>query len=1148
MKVNGMNFPKIKNEEKRMLPDIEISDHKQRARKRKKIDDNKIDITHQDLSSWIMMEDDLKYDDILCDYLNILIPSLTWRVNKKKGFPEYEIVNLTQKQAEIVKIQLKHVLHQSVVAIEPIHEMDLQNYRLLISDIDIKYLKKMSVRLHRNCIWLPSEEEIKKIMLPGSMFEYRSSLDYNNALKNRGIYSTSLRQNLIQKEFNLLCGIINLEIPGMAENSAIQQLAMKIVANQEKETKNIECLLAHTLEGNYWLFRWYLLKNIETWTTDNSKDGSEDEYKDKDKAKLLMNSVIGGNIEIVRDLIGSRFNWNVFIEDDDDFEKYRLSIVTPVLLASIISKAGAGIDIFKLLVATGADVNFLGDGGKRCANVFGNIIWSYPLARFLIASAEPCLSFSYAVGSKMLSPLDRVASNDKIEIAKLLIDNGARLTQKWLDFAIVESGSVSLMQCMVKNFPLVVLQRDQSGNTPLHISARQGYSPLVRYLIEQAPQCLLLKNSDNKMPIDYLERQFQTILQDLELNSLRTFKKISKLLQSDYKKEENRVKKISELTHFQVHSQVKKPKKPVAAWDYSSTPAYIQYADYVRCQGENPDSFISQILSVDMDHSGYDVLLEYLRSLMPLLSWMRNPRLRTPAYEIRDLNENESSRLMQHLKLAFLGYPVRIAVKKQTDQQGVFWVRLTNLSLDLLQLAARQLLQHSIFVIKDADFMGTLFLKDVLLTNLLPYLDMFDYEKEEYERILLNFGVPVCELDHQIEMQWQNLENDLPYQLEESPRKKLVSRLREIDSKNGESEFYNAIKNNDFWLYRAYIHKRYVNIDLLNDQQLPVIFNTVRYGNLAMIRDAIAAGAALNSFRCPEDEEENIFFEGCQGDETRDVDPLYIAIEQQKYAALKLLVAAGINVNNLSVQNNVAFQTSLQVLLEEKGDLEPVQFMVESGAALNYSDDIQDAPLSIAIDKCYYQIASYLISQGAEINKITSKGETLLHLVLNPSPSALLLPSFQIKFFIYLLDVLKLSLLEKDYKSERPLDLIVNRGEDGQTLLHHWARKVSESELFAYAFIRLAHCPHFAGLCISDEKGDTPLKILQRENRKFWDYFEKNVIPVSANLQKEISQSPLTPSVSEMGQFNLFPLPVSPYPGSALQTSNTISSGQNLIS
>ena len=616
MKVNGMNFPKIENEKKRMLPDIEISDHKQRARKRKKIDDNKIDITHQDLSSWIMTEDDLKYDDILCDYLNILMPSLTWRVNKKKGFPEYEIVNLTQKQAEIVKLQLKQVLHQAVVAIEPIHEMDLQYYRLLISHIDIKYLKKMSVRLHQNRICLPSEEEIKKIMLPGSMFEYRSSSDYHNTLINRGIYSASLRQNLIQEEFNLLCGIINLEIPGMAENSAIQQLAMKIIANQEKETENIECLLAHTLEGNYWLFRWYFLKSRETLTTDNSEDEGEDEYKDK--AKLLMNSVIGGNIEIVRDLIGSGFNWNVFMESSD-FDKL-LPVVTPVLLASVNCKSGAGIDIFKLLVATGADVNFLGLGGERCANVLGNIIWSYPLARFLIASAEPCLSFSYAVGSEMLSPLDQVASNDKIEIAELLINNGARLTQKWLGFAIVESGSVSLMQCMVKNFPLVVLRKDQSGNTPLHISARQGYSPLVRYLIEQAPQCLLLKNLKNEMPINYLTDQFQTILQDLKLNSLRTFKKISKLLQSDYKKEENRVKKISELTHFQVHSQVKKPKKPVAAWDYSSTPAYIQYADYVRRQGGNPDSFISQILSVDRNHSGYDVLLEYLRSLMPLAS------------------------------------------------------------------------------------------------------------------------------------------------------------------------------------------------------------------------------------------------------------------------------------------------------------------------------------------------------------------------------------------------------------------------------------------------------------------------------------------------------------------------------------------------
>ncbi len=560
----------------------------------------------------------------------------------------------------------------------------------------------------------------------------------------------------------------------------------------------------------------------------------------------------------------------------------------------------------------------------------------------------------------VFSLLEKVIGND--QIAKLLINNGARLTQL-KDFAFIESVSMSLMQCMVKNFPLFVLQRDKSGNTPLHIAARRGDSPLVKYLIEQAPQCLLLKNSKGEMPIDSLSDQF-------------TF-------QSDYKKEENRVKKIFELTRYQIHSQVKKPKKPIVTWNYSA-PAYIQYADYVGSQGGNSEAIIPGILSADMGHSDYDVLLECLRSLMPLLPWARNPDNRASVYEIRNLNEKESDYLVQHLKFAFLGYPVRIAAKKQIGQsRNVFYqVQVSNLSVDLLQLAARQLLQNPILVIKDADFMENLFPEAVWLLVLLPYLDMFDYANEEaFKCILLNCGVPVSKLNKYIEEHWQSVKKSLSKE-EAAHEKKLISQLRRMNSENGESEFYKAIESDDFWLYKACIHEGHVSIDQLNGEYFPVIFRTIEFGSLAIIRDAIAAGAALGSVRAPDLIERNshIFFKGGKGDYSgysdnyySDMDPLCEAARQGKYVALKLLVAAGMNVNNLSLKD-CYLETPLQALVK-KGELEPVQFIVESGAALNYNTEGYDAALSIAIRECYYRIARYLINQGAEINKITSKRE-----------------------------------------------------------------------------------------------------------------------------------------------------------------------------
>ena len=221
-----------------MLPDIKIFDDTWRAKKRKQIDDTNhntpdFDIKRQCLSPLPqtgatnsltnlegMTSDDSEDDDydVLCDYLNVLIPSLEWRVNKEKGFPAYEIVNLTQRQAVIVKKQLTDVLNQAVVVIEQSHETGLQNYRLLIWDIDIKYLQKMSIRLHQNRIWLPFEEADPLV----SMFDYPSLTEYEHALQDLGIHSPSLKKIFIQNEWNLLRKMLNLKTPGIAENSNIR--------------------------------------------------------------------------------------------------------------------------------------------------------------------------------------------------------------------------------------------------------------------------------------------------------------------------------------------------------------------------------------------------------------------------------------------------------------------------------------------------------------------------------------------------------------------------------------------------------------------------------------------------------------------------------------------------------------------------------------------------------------------------------------------------------------------------------------------------------------------------------------------------------------------------------------------------------------
>ena len=121
MKANEIEFYEKKNEETRILPDIEIHENKQRSKKRKKVDDKAIDtqdfdikrqrlnprVTSLDLpfiSNSLINPEEMTEDksdeeyDVLCDYLNILIPDLEWRVNKEKTFPKYEVINLTKRR------------------------------------------------------------------------------------------------------------------------------------------------------------------------------------------------------------------------------------------------------------------------------------------------------------------------------------------------------------------------------------------------------------------------------------------------------------------------------------------------------------------------------------------------------------------------------------------------------------------------------------------------------------------------------------------------------------------------------------------------------------------------------------------------------------------------------------------------------------------------------------------------------------------------------------------------------------------------------------------------------------------------------------------------------------------------------------------
>ena len=514
---------------------------------------------------------------------------------------------------------------------------------------------------------------------------------------------------------------------------------------------------------------------------------------------------------------------------------------------------------------------------------------------------------------------------------------------------------------------------------------------------------------------------------------------------------------------------------------------------------------------------------EYLRTLIPGLPWERTNRAST--YKIRNLSQKESERLADHLKIAFLGYlrGSRIIAQKQSERGGFYQVKVRDLSTALLQLAARQLLQNPVFLSKDYDFMEAL-LKGIFLSVVLPYLDMFDYPNEEaFKGVLLDCGVAVNQLKDYIETQWQELEEPLPEKTEDSARKTLANYLR-IISTQGEKEgaFYHAIKTGDFWLYKACIRK-YVKINEFNNRGLPLTYSIVLFGSLDILKDAIVSGADVNGFRHRDDrggeeEYENIFYSDVKPSfsKNHDLNPLFKAVETKNDAAFKLLITAGAHINTCGLRDEILI-TLLQLVVTE-GNIDWVKFVVESGAALELQNEnyLFKSALAISVEDSYHHIARYLVSRGADIHK-TTKGCTLLHVLLKAK-----LPS--VSFFIYLLDVLKLSLIEKDNDSKTPLDFLLAPDEKGQNLLHRWAGQVAENDLFAYVFIRLAYSLSYMQICIPDKKGDSLLSIFYKIKPEFNSYFATHVLPpmIVANLQTRASNQPLMPQVSELSQSSFF--------------------------
>ncbi len=111
---------------------------------------------------------------------------------------------------------------------------------------------------------------------------------------------------------------------------------------------------------------------------------------------------------------------------------------------------------------------------------------------------------------------------------------------------------------------------------------------------------------------------------------------------------------------------------------------------------------------------------------------------------------------------------------------------------------------------------------------------------------------------------------------------------------------------------------------------------------------------------------------------TQGVTPIDVAVMLDSFELTKLLLASEADPNTINVNGVTPLMLAVQ-----RNNLPVVQMLVDAGANIDASTSgsISSTPLieSTAIDSVEVEITKFLISQGADLNLASSKGETALH-------------------------------------------------------------------------------------------------------------------------------------------------------------------------
>jgi len=240
--------------------------------------------------------------------------------------------------------------------------------------------------------------------------------------------------------------------------------------------------------------------------------GADVKDRNVQRSGILHSAVSYGRTDVVRYLIDQGLDVNAENDNGDTplYWAYRQNTVDAVRM---LIEAGADVNhrnserltplhgvahsgtvpVAEVLLEHGADVNALSNWGTTALT---DASWEKPeIVRFLIlhgADVNPQDRYQPPAGEeprRPWSPIHAAASHGKLDIVRMLVDNGARINELRHDgktplHVAAMKGDRDLVAFLLARGAFVNVPDEQMGRTELHAAAVGGFSEVVTILLE----------------------------------------------------------------------------------------------------------------------------------------------------------------------------------------------------------------------------------------------------------------------------------------------------------------------------------------------------------------------------------------------------------------------------------------------------------------------------------------------------------------------------------------------------------------------------------------------------------------------------------------------------------------------------------------